>query len=141
MFLTGELIFQAAENSVCKLAEGDFAKNILVVALAEPQTVENRAFITKVLSAANLDLLKDTFFVEISGSTALNCFNDLPERPKFILVFGLPPKQVGLQAAVQAYQPLQLQNTTWVFADALSILEPNRDKKGQLWTILKSLFL
>lgn len=141
MFPEGELIFHAAESSVSSLAEGDFAKNILVMVLSEPNSPGNKAFIAKVLSAANLDLAADTCFAEVPAGTPVNCFAGLPERPKFILVFGLPPAQVGLFAAVQPYQPLHFHGANWVFADALSILEPDRDKKGKLWNILKTLFL
>ena len=93
------------------------------------------------LSAANLDLQADALFAELNAGQAINCFAGLAQRPKYIFVFGLPPVQVGLQANVQLYQPVELQGTTWVFADALSVLEPDRDKKGKLWGILKALFL
>lgn len=141
MFPIGELVFKAAESTVQDMADGGFAKNILVLALDEPNNAGNRAFIAKVLSAANLDLSADTLFAEIPAGTPVNCFSGLSERPKFILVFGLPPSQIGLFAAVQPYQALPFHGATWLFADSLSILEPDRDKKGKLWSVLKELFL
>ena len=141
MFPTDELIFKAAESTVNRLATGDFAKNILVLALAEPGSAGNRAFIAKVLSAASLDLTADTFFAEVPDGMPINCFAGLSKRPKFILVFGLPPAQVGLLAAVQPYQAFHFHDATWLFADALSILEPDPVRKKKLWEALKPLFL
>ena len=141
MFPSGELVFRAAESSIPDLGNGSFARQIIVLALAEPNSPGNRAFIAKVLAAANLDLSDDAFYAEIPCDQPVNCFTGMNDRPKFILVFGLSPAQVGLQAAAPAYQPIQLHGATWLFADALSVLEPDRDKKGKLWTVLKTLFL
>jgi hypothetical protein len=141
MFPTGELLFCAADNSVLELGNGKFAKKILLVALAEPNSNANQAFISKVLQAANLDLQNDALFVEVPENAAVNCFNGLAERPQYIFVFGLTPKQVGLQTFVPPYQSLQLNGSTWLFADSLANLEPDREKKGKLWVALKALFL
>lgn len=141
MFATEELVYRVAEASVSDLAKGNFTKKILILALSELNTPGNIEFITKVLSAANLDLLEDTLFAEIPANTPVNCFTGLMERPKFILVFGLHPAQVGLAALVQPYQTVDLNGSTWLFADSLSVLEPDRAKKGKLWEALKGIFL
>lgn len=141
MFPSGELVFKAAESTVSDRFEGGFAKNILILALAEENSVANRAFIAKVLSAANLDLAADACFAEISEAEPVNCFSGFPERPKYILAFGLPPTQIGFSAAIQPYEALHFHGVHWLFADSISILEPDRDKKGKLWTALKTLFL
>ncbi len=141
MFATEELVFRVAEVAVTDLAQGNFTKKILILALKEPNNAGNIDFVTKVLSAAKLDLAKDTLFAQVPGDTPVNCFGGLPERPEFILVFGLQPAQVGLKALAQPYQPFTLNGCTWLFSDALSVLEPDRAKKGKLWEALKGLFL
>lgn len=141
MFPPEELIFHAAAATVLDLSEGDFAKNILILVLSEPNNANNRIFLSKVLLAAKLDLTTDTRFAEISVGQQVNCFSGLPEPPKHILVFGLPPAQVGYYAASQLYQPINLHHCTWLFADALSVLEHDRNKKGQLWEAIKTMFL
>ncbi len=141
MFPNGELIFLAAENSATELATGDFAKNILVLALDEQNSAANKAFIAKVLQAANLDLAKDALFAEVAANQAVNCFAGLTERPKFIFVFGLLPAQVGLQASIQPYQTMSFHGATWLFADALGALEPDPARKRKLWEALKPLFI
>lgn len=141
MFTIEELVYRVAEVSVNDLAKGNFTKKILILALDEPNCPGNIDFITKVLSAAKLDLLEDTLFAEVSANTPINCFAGLPERPKFILVFGLQPAQVGLMALAQPYQAIDINGSTWLFADPLSVLEPDRAKKGKLWEALKGIFL
>ena len=141
MFPIGELVFRAAESSVKELGTGAYAKNILVLALAEPNSPGNRSFIAKILSAASLDLSTDTLFAEIPAETPVNCFAALDNRPQFILVFGLSPTQLGLQAAVHPYQAIMCHDATWLFADALSVLEPDPVRKKKLWEALKPLFL
>lgn len=141
MFATEELVFRVAEVPVTDLAKGNFTKKILILALSEPNNPGNIEFVTKILSAAGLALSEDTLFAEITAGTAVNCFAGLPERPKFILVFGLQPAQVGLKALAQPYQPFTINGCTWLFSDALSVLEPDRAKKGKLWEALKALFV
>ena len=141
MFPTGELVFRTANSTINDLSAGLYGKNIVVLALAEPDSEANKVFLSTVLSAAKLDLVSDTFFVEIPAGEPINCFVGLRERPKFILVFGLSPAQVGLQAAIQPYQVTLLHQVTWLFADSISQLEPDRDKKGKLWSALKEIFL
>jgi hypothetical protein len=141
MFPTGELVFRSADSTINGLSEGLYGKNMLVLALAEADSAANKLFLAKVLSAANLNLDSDALFSEVPVGEPINCFVGLPARPKFILVFGLSPAQVGLQAAIQPYQVAHLHQVTWLFADAVSQLEPDREKKGKLWSVLKEIFL
>lgn len=141
MFPNGETIFFAAENTVRDIGTGDFAKKILVLALEEAQGFANRAFIAKVFSAANLDLSADALLAELPHGRAINCFAGLEERPAYVFSFGIPAVQMGLQAQIPNYEAVEFHGVTWVFADPLSILEPDRDKKVKLWNILKTLFL
>ena len=142
MLLSKELLFLAAEKSALSNAEGGFLRQLMVLALEEPHVSTNRAFLAKVLAAANLTMSQDALFAEIPAGEARSLAPDLKERqPKQILVFGLHPTQLGLSFEVQPYQILSFYGYTWLFADKLSVLEPDKTKKGQLWTALKQMFL
>jgi hypothetical protein len=141
MFPSDTLVFLAAENTVGHVARGGYAKKILVLALAEPNSVANQAFIAKVLLAAGLQLEQDCLFAEISTDVPVNCFGGMPERPAYILVFGLPPAQTGISAAIQPYQTAHFHGATWLFADAISLLEPDPVRKKKLWEALKPVFV
>jgi hypothetical protein len=142
MLLQQELIFLAAEKTALGQAEGHFARKVAVLVLQEPGSAANRDFLTKVLSAAGLDLQQDTLLAEIPAHEPVSIAPDLQERkPLHLLVFGISPAQLGLSVQVVPYQPLSFYNATWLFSDALSILEPDKQKKSMLWNALKQLFL
>ncbi len=142
MFVIDELVFIVPEHGVESFAEGQYARQILVMALAEPDSPGNRDFLTKIFAAAQLDLSRDSFFAQVPAPERLSMPPFIREKdPKHILVFGLSPAQLGLTLQVQQYQATEFYGTTWLFADALSALEPDKTKKGLLWTALKALFL
>ena len=142
MLLSKELLFFAAEKSALSKAEGGFARNVLVLMLEEPNAIANRDFLAKVLTAANLNLAQDALLAEIPAGESHTLAPDLQERqPKQVLIFGLSPAQLGLSFDIQAYQPFAFYGCTWLFADRLSALEPDKVKKSQLWVALKQMFL
>lgn len=143
MFSPDELIFLAPERRISELAQGQFARRIWVLALAEPAAgALHRDFLAKVLAAANLNLDKDTLFAEIPPSEPVHFSGVLQHnKPAQVLVFGLSPAQIGLTAAIPPYRPVEFYGSTWLFADALSTLEPDKNLKGQLWACLKQMFL
>lgn len=143
MFSPDELIFAAPEHTASLFSKGGFARRVWVLLLAEPQLLEaNRDFLAKVLAAANLNVERDTLFAEIPANEAIGFSSDLKSKqPEYVLVFGLPPAQLGLTIELPLFRPIPFYGTTWLFADALSILEPDKNKKSQLWSALKQMFL
>lgn len=142
MFAENDLIFIAPERRAAELSKGQFARRIWVLALAEPlHGAANREFLGKVLAAANLNLEKDTLFAEIPVGEPVTFSTDIKDKqPEHILVFGLSPAQLGLTLNMRPYTPFSFYGATWLFADALSALEPDKTRKGQLWSALKQLF-
>lgn len=142
MFTPKELIFVAPSLLPNDIANGRFAKGIWVLAVAEPAQAENLDFLKKVLAAAQLDLERDTLFAEIPLGEPVDMAATLRIKPADkVLVFGIPPEQLGLHIQAAAFQPVAFYGTTWLFADALSVLAPDKVKKGLLWTALKGMFL
>lgn len=143
MFSPDELIFIAPERIALDFSVGGFARQVWVLALAEPlSAAANRDFLAKVLAASNLNLEKDTLFAEIPASESVSFSTDLQrKKPERVLVFGLSPAQLGLTIEVPLYKSISFYGLEWLFADALSVLEPDKNKKGQLWSVLKQMFL
>ncbi|MBL7779679.1 MAG: hypothetical protein JNM22_00590 [Saprospiraceae bacterium] len=142
MFGPKELIFTAPEHLPNEIAKGQFAKGIWVLALEEASGNSNTDFLKKVLSAAQLDLERDTLFAIIPEGMPIDMAASLRIKPAtHVLVFGISPTQLGLHVEARPFQPFSFYGTTWLFADALSALEPDKTKKGLLWTALKSMFL
>lgn len=142
MFTPKELIFVAPQRLPNEIAKGGFAKGIWVLAAAEPEQSDNLDFLKKVLAAAQLDLERDTLFAEIAPDEPVDMAACLRLKPADkVLVFGIPPEQLGLHIQAAAFQPIAFYGVTWLFADALSVLAPDKTKKGLLWTALKGMFL
>lgn len=143
MYSAHDLLILAPEQTVYTTATGEFARQLLVLSLADPATTgTTQAFLTKVLAAAQLNLTRDALFVELPLGQPIGLLADTRQKkPEQVLVFGLPAAQLGLNMDTVLYQPFVFQQITFLFADALSVLEDSREKKGALWTALKSIFL
>lgn len=141
MFSDKDLIFRAPDRSVLDFAAGGFARHVLILSVAEPAFPGNRSFLTKILAASRLNLEQDTLFAEIPAGMPVTVLPAIRQKQAgHILVFGLPALQIGVVAAFPLYQPQIFYGTTFLFADALSILEPDKNRKGQLWQALQQLF-
>lgn len=141
MFITDELLFAVPERTIESFAEGRYARQILVLALEETSP-SNREFLIKILGATQLSLTDDCLLAQVPDGEPLSVPQFIREKqPAQVLVFGLIPSQLGLTIQIPLYQATEFYGTTWLFADALSVLEPDKAKKGQLWTALKALFL
>lgn len=139
---TDELLFIAPEGDFLANAAGGFARQVLVVSVSEPGFVQGREFLAKVLAAAKLDFGKDTLFVEIPENEPLALVRAAQRKHAgVVLVFGILPAQAGLNVQANYYQPFQFGGTTFLFSEKLSLLEPDRDRKGKLWNALKIIFL
>jgi len=142
MLLNNELLFLAADKTALANAKGGFARQVAVLVLEEPNAALARDFLTKVLLAANLNMAQDTLMAEIPLNTDVLIAPDLREKqPKHVLVFGISPAQLGLWFEAPLYQPMSFYGSTWLFADKISVLEPDKAKKTQLWSAIKQIFL
>lgn len=142
MFFPDELLFLSPEQPAPDPLAGAFARRVYVLALAEPAFAGAREFLSKVLSSVHLNLDKDTLFAEIPESMQVSFVQELKNKhPEQVLVFGVAPAQLGLHIETAYYRPLSFYGVTWLFADALSVLEPDKDRKSRLWAALKQMFL
>ena len=142
MFSERDLLFHVPQQSILDLARGGFARQVWVLAAESAGQAEALDFLTKILAAARLNLEKDTLFVRVPGNTQVSILPAIKEKHgEFILVFGLSPSDIGLKADIPMYYPLHFYGSTFLFADALSSLEPDKTLKSKLWLALQQMFL
>ncbi len=142
MFSEGDLIFRIPEQSILEKARGGFKRLIWVLVAERQGQPDSTGFLSKILTATQLNLEKDTLFVEIPTDKPTSVLPALKEKHgEFVLVFGLSPADIGLKANIPAYQPYLFYGSTFLFADALSVLEPDKTLKGKLWQGLQQMFL
>ncbi|MEI6412545.1 MAG: hypothetical protein WCR52_24345 [Bacteroidota bacterium] len=142
MYSPDDLIFITPERSFPEMASGGFARKVFVLVLKEPDAPGNRDFLTKILAAAQVNLEKDTLWAEVSAMEApAPAATFSIKHPDHILVFGLTPEQVGLKIDAPLYRPVAFYGATWLFSEPLSVLEPDKNRKGLLWKALQQIFL
>jgi hypothetical protein len=143
MFSEKDLLFLSPEKPLTDVSVGGFARQVLILSRAADYPDQERVFLEKILGAAQLNLAQDTCFVSLTESPqhfALMPFLKT-KQPAHVLVFGCTPAEWGLRIEAPMYLPLFFQQTTWLWADSLATLEPNREQKGKLWSALQVLFL
>lgn len=142
MFSPDELIFLIPDGSLPEHVEGGFARRILVVLEAETEAPELRPFLTKVLAAAQINLLQDALVIEVPAGRPVSILPVLKtKQPTHVLVFGIKPESLGLALQVKLYQPFHFYQSDFLFAEKLSLLEPDKTRKGHLWRALQAMFL
>jgi hypothetical protein len=142
MYSPDDLLFLAPDQPTQALFAGGFARKILLLVQAEPQFSGNQDFLVKILAAAQVNPEKDALWATVDIHTSISVTQLLKlKQPDQILVFGFTPQMLGLQVDIPVYRPTDFYNATWLFAEALSVLEPDKARKGMLWKALQQLFL
>lgn len=142
MFIEESTAYRIPQTALPQAAEGDFLKQVLVIAVLEPGELGRRAFLERILAAADMDLYKDTLsaLIQPKEYTGLSAFLKT-KQPRAVLVFGATPTNLGVQAAFSFYQPTSFYGTTFLWADSLAVLEGNNVLKRRLWVALQTMFL
>ena len=141
MFSERDLIFSAPEHSILQHATGGFARRVCILLPAGPEHHERLGFLTKILAAVRLDLDKDTLLIEIPVPQPATILPVLKEKQaEVVLVFGLSPAQIGLRTEIPLYLPQPFYGATFLFAEALAVLEPDTARKARLWQAIQHLF-
>lgn len=141
MYSNQDLLFIVPDASLSEKPEGNYAQKVLILMLKEPAFADWRGFLEKLLGAAKINLANDTLLVALQNKEQLSIAPLLKSKqPDQVLVFGIQPDQMGLYLSVEKYQPIFFSNTNFLFADSLSVLEPDKNLKMKMWTAMKTLF-
>ncbi len=134
-------LYSVTEKYLPPPAEDSFSRQVLILAVLSPKDVAEEVFLKKILAAVGLDLHKDTFFIPISSKDTIRIAPFLRrEQPRAVLVFGAEPSDLGFQTERIDYRPIAFYGTTFLWADALSVLEADLERKRRLWNALKEMF-
>jgi hypothetical protein len=142
MFSPDDLLFLAPEQPLSGKLTGGFARRILVILDSDGQSPGALDFLQRILTAAGINLEKDTLLAVTSGKDPVSFLSVMRQKqPEQILVFGPTPAQAGIFIEVALYQPVVFYQSTWLFADSLPALEPDKNRKGLLWRALQQMFI
>ncbi|MHB1920810.1 MAG: hypothetical protein ACYCOO_01110 [Chitinophagaceae bacterium] len=122
---------------------GENQKKILIFfqnEWSDPPEATSFQLLTKILQACKL---------RITDIALVNCsqipgkpYRDISPQfhPKFVLLFGVSPLQLGIEQSFSNYLPQRLEGANFLVADELALLHTQTDLKKQLWTALKTFF-
>ena len=113
----------------------------LFIGCAGEATAEAQELLGKMLQAAKFDMAEDALVCWVSDRQPFN-FSSLRNEAHFsnALFFGIPPKQAGININAQAYQPVAIGGTTFLFSASLAELIANPALKRPLWEGMKGMF-
>ncbi|MCB0530546.1 MAG: hypothetical protein H6574_06075 [Lewinellaceae bacterium] len=142
MFSSTDSLYIIPENSILSQMNGGFANRVALIVLKETEGPEYTIFLSKVLLAAGLNLEQDTLLGTFEAGMQLP-FLPLAKtkQAESILVFGFTPKQLSLNIECPLYQPVDFYGLRLLFADKVSVLEPDTARKRKLWQALQQMFL
>ncbi len=121
---------------------GNNDKKLFIVCSSTEKKGEDVNFLQKILGAVHLDIQKDVLLLHVTPSEQFS-FIELCKKVDIetAILFGLSPRQAGLNLNIPPYHPLRFADKTFLLADNLQKLQTNLPLKKALWGCLQELFL
>lgn len=112
----------------------------------EAQQPEMESFLAKVFGAARIDLAQHANYICLTTNETIS-FSQVGDsnNAKFVFLFGISGKRLGLHFRLPPYQPVNFGSTTYISADDIREIFEERqagkkEKSGKLWRALKTCF-
>lgn len=132
-------VYPLKENllSACK---GNNRKGLFVACKGTPRP-ETQELLGKMLLAAKFDMAEDALVCWLSDDQPIS-LSSLRNEAGFsnALLFGIPPKQAGVNVNAQPYQPVSIGGATYLFSASLDEIVANPALKRPLWEGMKIMF-
>jgi hypothetical protein len=142
MFSERDILFQVPEGDFVEHMGQQLSRKTWVCHNADDDLGQSLVFLGKIMAAVQLDLSQAVCICPVDSAMGVPIIKGITAyKPKQVIVFGVNPGLLGLNVAVQSYQALNFYGTDWIFADALSKIEADKDLKGKLWTAMKQIFV
>ncbi len=112
------------------------AKRVVLSVCAVSESTESKVMAHNVVKACGLDPEEASHLLELDEATSFH--TALAEsQVRYVLVYGLSPKQVGLQWSVQPYTWIKDGARLWCFAERLTLINNDLQRKRRLWSCMK----
>lgn len=141
---------QSGENEKVKNGEGTAPtpedtrseaielKSIVIIIKEKELSSEVSTFLTKILSAANLDDTHYSLFFTHDGKDLPFVMADTTAK---FLIFGISPFELGLQhIQVNKYHLASAESSQYLWGDALDKIKDDANAKKALWLNMKKMF-
>jgi len=123
------------------LVEGNLNADLVIVYHAEGENVlteDLKQFLMKLLGAVKHNLENTLIINDLSGIKFKQILNKT--QAKKLIVFGSTRNHLGLNLNLKRYKTITIQDCECIFVDKLSILKDDNQRKGALWSLMKTMF-
>jgi len=123
------------------LVEGNLNADLVIVYHAEGENVlteDLKQFLIKLLGAVKHNLENTLIINDLSGIKFKQILNKT--QAKKLIVFGSTRNHLGLNLNLKRYKTIVIQDCECIFVDKLSILKDDNQRKGALWSLMKTMF-
>ena len=136
MFSDKELILMADEKNANLKVSGLGKKGIFLFVANENEMESLISFLSKILEALKINLEEDTTLTILKPNDNLSFFQNHYDS-KHLFLFGVKPKQLGLNINLSNYRLIQLSGVKVLKSDPLSSIQKDEKLKRLLWNCLK----
>jgi hypothetical protein len=139
-YLDYKIFVTPEKNKISAHISGENLKHVLV-GFNDTENPDLRAFLEKIMSAAKLNLQTDCLILRGLDNlpSLLNIASEY--TIEHVIMFGIKPKQLGLNIDVTPYTVTHFQAKTLLFVDNMATIEQNTALKKALWECLQKVFL
>ncbi len=123
------------------MLSGENQKHILI-GFTDENNPEMDVFLDKIMTAATLHIPTDCLLLKRFEGEVLPSFSQILNKntSNKAVLFGIPPKDLGLKITPPQYLPIEFNDTTFLFIDSLSKINVSPELKKDLWSCLKEMF-
>lgn len=142
------LLFPAPDEGAAASQLAGNKAPVLAAFYAEQPGLEEELpeFLGKILTAASAGLPEQALLIKLTKGSAYS-FSRLARKHglRYVFIFGIAPKNLGLHFHLPLYQPVAAADAIFIMAHPLAAIYEERQKggkqmSGELWRALKSLF-
>ncbi len=129
------------------LIQGKGERGILILYRSTPdQAATMEAFLASIFKAASIQLSEDTYLLNLFDHKRVLLADFYKDYAlEYIFAFGFSQAELGMQAQMPTYYPVELNQKIYVFADDIQLIYEERQQKGTklsgaLWKAIRQLF-
>lgn len=128
--------------------QGQGRARILTIFTVESEGLQDQEYLAAILKPNPLafDLNVDAFFLSLQKNETISLAALLQRYdPKYVLLCGCRPKDIGLRLMLPDYEVIRFQGRAFLKVDSLHQIRTDREKgdnrrAGALWKALKEMF-
>lgn len=116
-------------------------KQIFIIRRQSESQQNFDTFLDKMMASAKISLTDQCKIININNEEKVNLSSIIhDDKGKKFLIFGVKPTDISFDLNMPLYHCITLLKHQFIFAENLSTLLPNKEKKGKLWAEMKYMF-